>query len=214
MDKIILFDTSVSSLNCADHYLTETCYRILCNWIPDKFFCKISTHNSLDGLATSRLNNSSYGIICGSGLLSFNKPSYDLKHQWRILENEINIPVTGMGIGFENYGIELEELAKSFYKKIFSDKLISVRGEYTKKVLENNGMNAINTGCPTLWNLFYINNIRQIKNKNVIFAVNIYRNYDYKSIYEYLVDQYDKVFLFCQHPGDVEIYKKITSNKS
>lgn len=96
--------------------------------------------------------------------------------------------------------------------KIFSKKYIhSVRDERTKKILENLGFQAINTGCPTLWSLTpeFCKQIPTDKADNVVFTLTFYdkdpKN-DQKLI-DILKENYNKVYFWVQGSEDYEYFK-------
>lgn len=207
MSKLItLFDPSVCSTNTADSYLTAVCQSIMTNNFTDCFFTKVSTHNEIDTFAKQRLENSYLGVVCGSGILSQSYYGKTPPAQWKILKDEeLPLPVTGLGIGFDEQKTDFDERSKHLYQNVFKDVMVGARGYFSTNLLLKIGINAVDIGCPTLWKIPHEPN--KPKCENVIFSVNLYRDYDYNKIYSMLEKFYNNVYLYCQHPGDYDYFR-------
>jgi hypothetical protein len=204
MNSLIFFDPSICSANMADNFITQICYEEISNLYKNSLIIKVSSHNALDDFSKFRIENSKFGIIGGTGIMSNCLPGKS-NFQWKTEHSEINMPIAGMGIGFENNDIDLKKDVIEFYKRIFAENLISVRGEYTKQILESIGVNCINTGCPSLWDF---SSFSSMKNKNVIFNLNSYRKVNHRQYYEILKNNYENVYFYAQHYLDVSTVRE------
>ena len=91
---------------------------------------------------------------------------------FRIAKNSI---LLGVGMGKNSNSIDL--YTKYLYKKVLSKTFVhSVRDEKTKKMLNDLGFKALNTGCPTLWLLTdsHCKKIPHNKSQSVVFTLTHY----------------------------------------
>jgi hypothetical protein len=211
MANITLFDTSVSSANAADTYLTRTCEDIISKEFSEYHQFKVSTHNPLDRISKGRLEDSDFGIICGSGIISQVSVGVCELSQWRINPLDIKMPVTGLGIGIEGLNNQWTPEAANFYTRIFKKFPVGVRGPISYQALTQIGVNAIDIGCPTLWGIHHMD--VQLPKGGVIFSANIYRNYEIEKYYDEIKKRHTNVYLFCQHPSDEKLFKEKLGNK-
>lgn len=205
MDQIAFLDPSVCSANAADNFITQICLTEIGAMFPYNSVVKVSSHNPIDEFSNFRLENSKFGVIGGTGILSHILPG-KTNFQWKNEHQLLRIPFIGMGLGFENKDMIIGPRVAEFYRRIFADNIISVRGEYTKGILESIGVQCINTGCPSLWDFHPF--VSFGASQNVVFNFNSYRKVDHKEYYEILKRKYKKVFLYCQHYLDLKTFKE------
>lgn len=218
MDNVLLLDTSVGSLNKGDDIIME-CIRYQLSDITKKaYLLTLPTHVSpfhwyQVARGSNRVkvySNAKYKFVGGSNLLTMDM----LTHfpQWNI--NIFNYhPLKGsilVGVG-AGKGNKINAYTKMLYNKVLSHEYIhSVRDERTKKILEDMGFKALNTGCATLWLLSpeFCEEIPKKKSDSVIFTLTHHDkdlekdqllidvlNRNYKNVYFWIQDALDFTYL-------------------
>ncbi len=219
MKKIILYNPAISSLNLGDHIIGEACKENLNNILEENMCIEISTHLPISNTYMKFINNVEYSFVLGSNLLM---PKMDARfRQWDIKKYNVKkiSPVILMGVGWHQYSKKTTIYTKNLYKKILSNKYFhSVRDEYTKKKLNEIGINnVINTGCPTFWSLTkeHCQKIPKEKSVNVIFTLTDYNRDIEKDerLISILKKNYEKVFFWIQGSDDLEYLESIDDMK-
>ncbi|MDQ0859288.1 polysaccharide pyruvyl transferase family protein [Bacillus sp. V2I10] len=218
MDNILLLDTSVGSLNKGDDIIMKCVKKQLAVKTKNSYVLTLPTHTSpfhwyqvaRNSYRVQVYSNSKYKFVGGSNLLTMDM----LTHfpQWNI--NIFNSkPLKGsilVGVG-AGKGTKISGYTKMLYRKILSHEYVhSVRDERTKKILEDIGFKALNTGCATLWSLTpeLCNEIPKTKSDSVIFTLTHHSqdtindqllidtlNRNYKDIYFWIQDIKDLDYL-------------------
>ncbi|MGE7120737.1 polysaccharide pyruvyl transferase family protein [Peribacillus sp. NPDC046944] len=240
MDNVLLLDTSVGSLNKGDDIIMKCIRHQLLGITNNRFTLTLPTHVSpfhwyQVARRSSRVkiySEAKYKFVGGSNLLTMNMVTHF--PQWNI--NIFNYhPLKGsilVGVG-AGKGTKVNTYTKVLYSKVLSHKYIhSVRDERTKKIVEDMGFKAINTGCASLWLLTpeFCNDIPTSKANEVVFTLTHHSrdiekdqllidilNKNYKNIYFWVQDakdlEYFKVFNNIEKikiiPPTVEEYEKI-----
>ena len=167
MKNIILFDTSVGTLNHGDEIIMESFLKNADDILKGTFIGRFPTHTPCFHFyqQTKRnprfvfVKNADHKFICGTNIL--NNRMHIPWGFWnvnifnsRCYENSV---LVGVGVSGFAHGKEKVSLySKLLFSKFLSRKYKhSVRDERTKRVVESicGKGSAINTGCPTLWGL-------------------------------------------------------------
>ncbi|WP_430509943.1 polysaccharide pyruvyl transferase family protein [Gottfriedia solisilvae] len=181
MENVLILDTSVGSANKGDDIIMKCVRHHLLDITKDNYVYTLPTHVSpfhwyqvaRKSYRVQTFSNAKYKFVGGSNLLTMNM----LTHfpQWNI--NLFNYgPLAGsilVGVG-AGKGDKINKYTKMLYNKVLSHKYIhSVRDERTKKILEDMGFKAINTGCATLWSLTpeFCKEIPKGKSDSVVFTL-------------------------------------------
>jgi polysaccharide pyruvyl transferase WcaK-like protein len=161
LENVLLLDTSVGSDNRGDDIIMKCVRHQLSDITKHAFVYTLPTHVSpFHWYQVARGSNrvktfsqAKYKFVGGSNLLTMDM----LTHfpQWNInifnygpLEGSI---LVGVGAGS---GSKVNTYTKALYNKVLSHEYShSVRDERTKRIVEEMGFKAINTGCATLWSL-------------------------------------------------------------
>ena len=221
MEKIALFDTSISTLNKGDEIIMESAKNELKSILNGKYVVTVPTHTpAFHWYQTFKRNNLSkalmninYKFVCGTNLLSTNM--FRPWSTWNI--NFFNIkPLKGailFGVGSGKNSSKINYYTKKLYQSVLSDKYIhSVRDEETKKIIENLGFKAINTGCPTLWSLTdeFCKLIPTKKSNNVVFTLTDYSQDEIRDqeLINILRRNYKTVYYWPQGFFDLDYFKK------
>ena len=224
MKNIALLNTSVSSFNRGDDIIMESVREQLKDILRGNFVLEIPTHSPAFRMRevieifgkkndfTENLKSMDYKFVCGTNLLS--RTMFARKNAWNLTLNESKY-LSGcvfLGVGAGKIG-KFDIYTKKLLKNALSNEYIhSVRDEEAKKMLESIGLKAINTGCPTLWNLDqkHCERITTKKSNNVIFTLTDYKKdieNDQKLI-NILNKNYEKVYFWIQ---GFEDYKYLTN---
>lgn len=185
MKKILLFDTSVATLNMGDEIIIESIKKNLKDFFSDKYVYNFPTHTPtykkyqtlMSPHLIRRYTSADYKFVCGTNLLYTNMlrpvPGWNIN----IFNTKIQQGAILLGVGCGVNSNKTTLYSKMLYKKVLSNKYIhSTRDEKTKIMLEEMGIKAINTGCPTLWSLTdeHCKKIPKSKANQVVFTLTSY----------------------------------------
>lgn len=181
MDSILVLDTSVGTFNKGDEIIMECVWKELEFLTKKNFVLTLPTHVSpFHWYQVARKSNalmtyakSKYKFAGGSNLLV--KDLLTHYPQWNI--NLFNYqPLKGlvmMGIG-AGAGDKSNWYTRYIYKHMLSKEYFhSMRDERSKDYVESMGLNALNTGCVTMWMLTpdFCKQIPTKKSETVIFTL-------------------------------------------
>lgn len=181
MDSILVLDTSVGTFNKGDEIIMECVWKELEFLTKKNFVLTLPTHVSpFHWYQVARKSNalmtyakSKYKFAGGSNLLV--KDLLTHYPQWNI--NLFNYqPLKGlvmMGIG-AGAGDKSNWYTRYIYKHMLSKEYFhSMRDERSKDYVESMGLNALNTGCVTMWMLTpdFCKQITTKKSETVIFTL-------------------------------------------
>lgn len=220
-ENVVLFDTAIGSMNKGDEIIVQAAKKQLSELI-NKYYCaSFPTHTPLfpfpQAFWNPRANfvkNAKFKIVLGTNLLYYNMFT-------RLPLLNVNIfnkgPIRNlvlMGVGGWGSATKANFYTKLLYKSILSKTHIhSTRDERTKRFLESMGFKAINTGCPTLWDLKpdYCKQIPLHKARNVVFTLNgtDYNELLDSKLIEICEEEYNCVYFWPQTPFDLPYFNKI-----
>lgn len=226
MKKVIIFDTSMASLNKGDEIIMNSAESVLDDIIKDSFIVKMPTHTPAFHFYQTHnknpkvklLNAADYKFICGTNLLYTNMirpwPNWNINiFNCKPLRNSI---LVGVGAGINSEDINL--YTKQLYRKVLSNKYIhSVRDNKTKELLESIGLKAVNTGCATLWSLDpeFCKQIPKDKSDAVVFTLTDYSK-DMKNdqrLIDILKQNYSKIYFWPQGLRDYDYFLQFNNIK-
>ena len=228
MRKNILFDTSIGSQNMGDYIICDSAEKELNNILEGDFLVKCPTHtpvlHSYQKISVNPLykycKDATYKFVEGTNIMQLSM----ILRAWTIWN--INIfnckPYENcilVGVGIHPNRKNMDWYTKLLYKKILSKHYIhSTRDERTKKLLEDLGLKAINTGCPTLWRLNkeFCKDIPSEKAENVVFTLTDYCKDKEKDqeLINILVKSYKKVYFWIQGSEDFEYFNSFENIKN
>jgi polysaccharide pyruvyl transferase WcaK-like protein len=221
MKKVVIFDTSVATLNKGDEIIMESAKKAIKEITKDSFVITLPTHTPVfNWYEPFRLNSRSrilkdieLKFVCGTNLLNTNM--FRPRSSWNInifttkpIQNSILL-----GVGSGGNSKKINYYTRKLYNSVLShDHIHSVRDNKTKNMLEEMGFRAINTGCPTLWSLTpeWCNEIRTVKSEKVVFTLTDYSR-DMKNdqnLINILKKNYQKVYYWPQGTGDYDYFKQ------
>ena len=226
--NIVVFDTAIGTSNRGDDIILEGAEKALSPLLDECFVMRFATHlNNFktyqyfrNGMKLKYADTCDYKFIMGTNLLT--SDMFKTRGQWpinpiskRLYTGSIMV---GVGTTFDNG--KVTNYTKSIYKSILrSDIIHSVRDEQSKALLESVGVKAINTGCPTLWELTpeVCVRIPTKKAKNVIITLSGYSDqkdpiYDQKLLSE-IEKMYDKIYFWVQTSEDGKYLDSLKTTK-
>ena len=216
MDKVLLLDTSVASLNKGDDIIME-CVRKELEFILGKSFeLTLPTHVSAfhwyqiyRGLSRVRkYSECKYKFVGGTNLLTKNMATY--YPQWNInIFNSKAIQgcvLVGVGAGA---GEKTNLYTSHLYRKTLNSEFYhSVRDLRTKQYVESLGLKALNTGCVTMWMLTpdFCRTIPTHKANRVVFTFTASKVIDLRDqrLIDVLIKNYEKIYFWPQGDMDYE----------
>ena len=228
MKNIALMNTSIFSFNKGDNIIMESAKEQLKEILEGNFVLEFPTHTPVfrvremirifgkKNIIRDRLERIDYKFVCGTNLLS--KTMLSRFNSWNLTlaESKYLKGCIFLGVGASEQMGKFDKYTKKLLKNALSNEYIhSVRDEEAKKMLEDIGIKAINTGCPSLWNLNkeHCKKIKSNKSKNVIFTLTDYKKdleLDQKLI-NILNRNYENVFFWIQGFDD---YKYLMNFKN
>ena len=215
MDKIILYDPSISTLNIGDEIICDSASKYIENIFSDAFYMRISTHLPVSVSYLKRLKNFDLRFVCGTNLLKYDM----LKgfRQWDIGLHQAKYigPAILLGCGWWQYQEKKDLYSKLLFSQILSKDFVhSVRDQYTLLKLKEMGIsNAINTGCATMWSFTedYCRKIPVQKANSAVTTLTDYKKNIQKDgeMLSFLSQNYQNVYLWLQGAGDAQYYQQI-----
>ena len=224
MKKIMMFDTAIASLNMGDEIIR---YSLQKNWpelYSKNYIITMPTHTPTFrwwqhylAKGIRKYSDVDLSFVCGTNLLYTNmirpNPAWNVFLPNVKLQRGVICIGAGIGANSENVNI----YTKTLFRKILSKKYYhSVRDERTKLFLEQLGLKAINTGCPTLWGLTddLCRNIPNNKSEDVVFTLTEYHS-DIESdklMINILLANYKNLYFWPQSIKDLTYLKQICPN--
>lgn len=163
MHNIVIFDTAIGTSNLGDEIIFESVLNEMRTVLDSNFTLRLGTHiTNFTLLQMMRKNmkvryfqSADWKLICGTNLVAQNRIG-KINNQWQIPISNISVYKNSVlvGAGTTDNTLKMDPLAKWLYRSVLSkDYKHSVRDDHTKELLALIGIESINTGCPTLWNL-------------------------------------------------------------
>jgi polysaccharide pyruvyl transferase len=226
MKKVILFDPSYATSNLGDFIINEAVMRQMDFVFSNNFLVRYSSHTPLlhvhqnirKNLIKENCNQNNLKFLGGSNLLKYNllvlMPDWNIN----IFTKNLYKGSISLGCGVANNSRKLNLYTKYIYKTTLSKNFVhSTRDEETKEFLERLGFKAINTGCPTLWDLNtkFCKTLPKVKAKNVVFTLTDYETdaaRDQKLI-DTLVENYDIVHFWIQGIRDLDYFRTLQNTE-
>ncbi|WP_279123863.1 polysaccharide pyruvyl transferase family protein [Holdemania filiformis] len=225
MEKIVLLEPCISSLNLGDYIIVDSVKRELAFLLNDAFVVEQPTQTPImhfyqkndARLVLARQADAKF--VCGSNLMWQNMLNPTPQWNFNVFNNENIKDSILVGVGSSTTRDTVNWYTKHAYRNVLSKKYIhSVRDEATKKRLESIGISAINTGCATMWRLDknHCAQIPKSKSNRVVFTLTDYlkkKELDLKLI-SILENKYDEVYFWPQGYSDFRYISELGySNK-
>ncbi len=230
MEKIVLFDTSIGSRNLGDFIINLSIRKEMDFLLGNHFVINLPTHipamshfqkfEAMFGNAyLNEICDAKYKFLCGTNLIK--SSLLKIHKDWMIDFTDTKLyhgaVAVGCGMGYNSKKCDL--YTKQIYKKIFSSEYIhAARDQQTKEFLDDLGLKAINTGCPSIWQLTpeVCGKIPRKKNRSVVFTLTDYMKdpvSDRKMI-SILQNQYENICFWPQGLNDTEYIMSLDADLS
>lgn len=185
MKRVLLFDTSVATLNMGDEIINRS---IEANWpelFSSSYIMRMASHTPMHTplqhllyrRKLSQFKSADLKFLCGTNALYTNMlrplPAWNIHY--------LNCgPASGtvcLGTGLGVNSRSVNRYTQALFRRVLArDVVHSVRDERTRRFLESIGLDAWNTGCPTLWGLTpeHCQQIPREKSAAVVFTLTSY----------------------------------------
>lgn len=227
MKKIVMFDTSYGTQNVGDFIINEAINRQLDELLNKNFIVRYSTHTPIQkffqnfrkNFISSFCQSADLKFLCGTNIFTYNLLHFNPNFNINPMDIKNYKNVISVGCGMTPAARKVNPYTKFIYKRILSkDYIHSTRDEKTKELLTSLGVNAINTGCPTMWSLTpeHCRQITKKKSNKVIFTLTDYkaeRISDQKLI-DILISNYEQVYFWVQGSDDLEYFNSFKNTDS
>lgn len=222
MRTIAIYDTEIATTNIGDKIIQDSIFAEMEDILDAGFYLKLATHvRNFDpfqmavmsrGRKLGFFRDADWKFICGTNLITQKRVRFDPRPpQWQLYPSNLSLYEGSVlvGVGTTGDSDQPDFYARWLYRKALDhDFTHSVRDDLTKRYIENLGLKAINTGCPTLWKLTpeFCREIPTKKAPACIFSVSGYKTQrdfeqDEKMI-EILERNYEKLYVWIQTPID------------
>lgn len=230
MRQVLLFDTAIATSNLGDEIILESVKEGLNPVLYNSLIFRLATHLENYSFLQMKRNNWKKKVLCDQADLKFiagtNLFSDNLKglypqwmlfpHNYELYKNSIFV-----GVGKIRDFDDVNNYTKKLYQKCLShDYFHSVRDDDSKASLEKLGFKAINTGCPTLWQLTpeKCALIPTKKSETAVITVSGYgdqldRIQDQKMV-DCVNNNYTKVYVWIQTVSDEEYLHTLSGTKN
>ncbi len=217
MKKVVVFDTAIGTTNLGDEIILQCLEEQMAFLLDNCFIMRFGTH--MKNLPRERYVNGSqkiqfaydadFKLIMGTNLLS--RDIKKTQPQWPIgkLDSWLYDNCIMAGVGTTLSEGKVTRYSKKMYQRILRpDFCHSVRDEESKRLLEEAGFQAINTGCPTLWKITpeFCKQIPTQKASRVVFSLSGYKAQRNRKrdldLIRILRDNYEELYFWSQTSAD------------
>ncbi len=224
MKKIILYEPCISSMNLGDYIIVESIKREMDFLLRDAFVVEQSTQTPLMHFyqkmddRVRMISVADYKFVCGSNLFWRNMlhpfPSWNIN----IFTCQGAKGAVMVGVGSNSEKKSLNSYTRYLYKYVLNGEYFhSARDEATKQRLEQLGLKAINTGCPTMWSLNreHCERIPVKKADRVVFTLTDYETdvQADKTLIDILARNYDELYFWPQGFEDYDYLMELNPDK-
>lgn len=225
MEKVLLLDPSISSLNKGDEIIMECVRKELGFILKDNFELTLPTQVAafhwfqiVRGILRIKIfTECKYKFVGGTNLLAKNMFTYYPTWDMNIFDNKAvrGCVLVGVGAGAND---KTNAYTKWLYRKTLNHNYYhSTRDERTRAYIESLGLKALNTGCVTMWMLTpeFCKTIPTKKANRVVFTLTANRPMVKDPLDQELIDtlkrNYSEVYYWVQ--GDLDYdYLKMFDN--
>lgn len=217
---ITLLDTAIASTNLGDHIIMEAVRRELADVLSDQLVFTVVSHEWMGAESRRLIRRSDWVISGGTNLLS---SRMWFRPIWKLTPVDAlsDLNVVLMGAGWYQYQHAPDPYSRWLLRRVLSRRCLhSVRESYALKRLASIGItNAVNTGCPSIWELTPEHCARLPRQKaaeSVLTAVNSYPRLKDpaadRRLLELLRRHYRTIHLWIQTDTDYEYARSLDGN--
>lgn len=223
INKVLLLDTSVATLNIGDEIIITSIQKNFPELFDKNYIYSLPTHTLHFSLFQRLLyrkkmkaySNANQKFLCGTNALYVNMlrplPGWNIN----IFNLSLVKGTICLGVGTGVNSTSVNWYTRFLYSQVLSKEYIhSVRDESAKVFLEKLGFKAYNTGCPTLWGLTsdLCARIPNTKSNSVVFTLTCYHPDPIKdkAMIDILKRNYEHLYFWPQTIDDLDYLKTLT----
>ncbi len=211
-NEIVHVDPAVGTSNLGDFIISEAVSKSLDLIFPDARRSVVSSRD-MGQVSLNKVTEADYAFFGGTNALSAN-PLFGYRQFSTSRNSAIQLRnMTLLGVGWWQYQGKSNFLTRRFYQRMLrNDVMHSVRDEYTRKKLDEMGIsNALNTGCPTMWELSSFT--KEIGSTAVFTLTDYHPNLERDgSFLRSMLKKFEKAFFWPQGAGDVAYLSRLTND--
>jgi polysaccharide pyruvyl transferase WcaK-like protein len=211
----MLLDTSIASDNVGDEIIVQAIQNHLTHILEDSYVTSASSHDGMGHFSRALASTADIVFMLGTNALS---PSCQLNSSsfiWRVAMEDLDVlkdKVVLIGVGANRDYTSIDTHQLEFLNTILSrDYVHSTRDEAGKKLVESSGHAAVNTSCPTLWELdTCADRVPTDKSDTVCFTLTMHKRSPLDlQLLKVLYDSYDHIAFWPQQPRDLDYLESI-----
>ncbi|HTH96031.1 MAG TPA: polysaccharide pyruvyl transferase family protein [Stellaceae bacterium] len=208
MQTVTILDTSLGTDNLGDDIIMDAVKREVFALFPQAYYYYVPTHDLLSDRTRRFVKRSDFTFIGGTNLLS---SRMNTRSQWRVrwFDTLWMRRAICLGVGWNSYSAAATTLS-AWKLRILLDGQVahSMRDTYTLERARRAGIHAINTACPTMWNLTdaHMGRIPRDPAQDVVFTLTAWRpdiEAD-RAFIALLKRHYRRLHFFCQMREDFD----------
>lgn len=213
--NVVVFDTAIGSGNLGDQIIMESVLGEIQSLFPEAFIYQVPTHSRI-GKDGRRFLKKADLIFAGGTNLLFSQ--WSRNRQWRLEFQDLaaaGAKTVLLGTGWTDYQSPPDWKARYAYRRLLARQTIhSLRDSYSVRHLKSCGFGeAVNTGCPTLWNLSDLSGLHASVGKAdaVVTTLTDYRqapDHD-RAMLEILKKRYRRVLIWIQGSNDLDYIRSL-----
>lgn len=209
--RIGWLDPSVNSRNTGDQIIADAVSRELAQTLAEVELVRLPTQTFLSRSERSLVRTCDKFIVGGTNILNGNIPRYI---QWKLDPGTYTAykdRVSTMGVGWWQYQPAVNRISRRVWKGLLNAGTNSVRDTYTVERLGEIGVHAINTSCPTVWQLPSKLAFSSATPSRVLMTITDYHKNPARdsSLIRGLQERYDEVLIWPQGARDREYLSNI-----
>lgn len=214
MQHIHLIDTSVASDNIGDEIIVEECRQHIETCFPDAYVTTSSGHDGMGTYGRKAARQADVVFLLGTNALS---ARFQLTRNfiWNVALRDLDVlrhKVVLFGVGANRDFTSVSALQRRLLRHILSpDVLHAVRDSTGLRLLQECGLQAINSGCPTLWR--YSNedvSVPATRAPEVVFTLTKHKRSPNDAVFvDILRSHYKKLHFWPQQPRDLTYLQEI-----
>lgn len=199
-------DPSVNSRNTGDQIIADAVSRELTQTLVGAELVRLPTQTFLNRSERSLVRTCDKFIVGGTNILNGNIPRYI---QWKLDPGTYTAykdRVSTMGVGWWQYQPAVNTISRRVWKGLLASGTNSVRDTYTAERLGEMGVQAINTSCPTVWQLPPTITFSTAAPSSVLMTITDYHKNPARDarLIKGLQERYDEVLIWPQGARDRE----------
>lgn len=208
---ILVLDTSCASDNIGDEIIYRSTRKFVDAYFPNAYISTASSHDGLGSFSRRAAQTADIVFLIGTNALS---ADYHLNRDfiWNIksedvhcLENKVVLFGTGANKNFGGLDSNQIELLRILLSDQYTH---STRDDLGAQIVEASGRRALNTSCPTLWDLPKAE--KRETPKKVCFTLTKHKQNPLdKKFIEMLAESYEEIFFWPQQPRDLDYLEEL-----